>query len=225
MDPDHDILRRFFDSVHLRHDDYFGSVLTAETFTIPFLPRHRIESEALRSAVLALASFMQVDVSNTGTETLDRETTLCIETWAALRDKDFVKVFYSCFVRFIIFSMSGRSQTDIDYECVGLWASFCEIGKQRSVLGPGELITMENCLYFAIPALVPSDRMSFSSQQSQMPPYVQTLLGLWSEQEELWVPVLPANEIRFGFGNLNSWYNQIEEAMTNFRASLFKKED
>jgi hypothetical protein len=116
--------------------------------------------------------------------------------------------------------MSGRSQTDIDYECLGLWASFCEIGKQRSVLGPGELITMENCLYFAIPALVPSDRMSFSSQQSQMPPYVQTLLGLWSEQEELWVPVLPANKI-FGFGNLNSWYNQIEEAMTNFRASLF----
>jgi len=57
-----------------------------------------------------------------------------------------------------------------------------------------------------------------------MPPYVQTLLGLWSEQEELWVPVLPAKKI-FGFGNLNSWYNEIEEAMTNFRASLFKKED
>ena len=218
MDPDHNILRRFFDSVHLRDDDYFGSVLTAETFTIPFLPRHRIESEALRSAILALATFMQVDVS-TG-ETLHRELTLCIETWAAIRDKDFVKVFYSCFVRFIIFSMSERSQTDINYECLGLWASFGEIGKQRSVLGPGELFTMENCLYFAIPALVPSDMPSFSSQQSQMPPYIQTLLGLWSEQEELWVPILPANEIG-EFGNLTSWYNQIEWTMTNFSASLY----
>jgi hypothetical protein len=160
---------------------------------------------------------MQVDVS-TG-ETLHRETTLCIETLAAIRDKDFVKVFYSCFIRFIIFSMSERSQTDIDYECLGLWASFGEIGKQRSVLGPGELFTMENCLYFAIPALVPSDIMS-SSQHSQMPPYIQTLLGLWSQQQDLWVPILPVNDIG-KVGNLTSWYNQIEWTMINFSVSLY----
>jgi len=217
-----ELLRWFFDSVHLRHDDYFGSVLTAETFTIPFLPRYRIDSDSLRSAVLALASFMQVDASTT--ETLHREITLCTETWAAIRDKDFVKVFYSCFVRFIIFWMSERLQTDIDDECLGLCASFREIRKQRSVLAPGELFTMENCLYFAIPALVPIEIPSFSSQQSQMPPYIQTRLGLWSEQEDLWVPILPANGTS-DFRNLTSWYNQIEGTVTNFSVSVYKRRD
>ena len=168
MNSEIEILRQFFDSVRLRPDDEFGTVLMTKTFTIPFLPLHRIYSDSLRSAILELASFMQVDVSIA--ETLHREITLCTEVLAAIHDKDFVKVFYSCFVRFIIFSMSERSQTDIDYECFGLWASFGEIRKQRSVLAHGELFTMENCLYYAIPALVPSDITSFSSQQSQIPP-------------------------------------------------------
>jgi hypothetical protein len=208
MDPDRDILRRFFESIHVRHDTRFGTVLVTKTFTIPFLPFHRINSDSLRSAVLALASYMQVDVC--ADETLHREITLCTEALAAIHDQDFVKVFYSCFVRFILFSMSERLQTDIDYECFGLWASFGEIREQRSVLAPGELFTMENCLYYAIPALVPNDIMSFSSHRSQM------------SQEDLWVPILPANETG-GFGNLTSWYDQIEGTMANFSASLNKE--
>jgi len=206
MNSEMEILRQFFDSVRLRRDDQFGTLLMTKTFTIPFLPLYRIYSDSLRSAVLALASFMQVDVCTAGT--LHREITVCTEALAAIHDKDFVKVFYTCFIRFIIFSLSERSQTDIDYECFGLWASFGEILKQRSVLALGELFTMENCLYYAIPALVPSDITSFSSQQSQMPPYIQTLHGLWSEQQDLWVPMLPANEAG-EFGNLINSYNQI----------------
>jgi hypothetical protein len=193
-----------------------------KTFTIPFLPLHRIYSDSLRSAVVALASFMQVDVWTA--ETLHRGITLCTEVLAAIHDKDFVKVFYLCFVRFVIFSisMSERSQTDIDYERFGMWASFSEIREQRSVLAPGELFTMENCLYYAIPALVSSDITSFSSQ---IPPYIQTFGHCQSEQEDLWVPILLANETS-EFGNLTSWYSQIEGTMTNFSASaVYKRRD
>jgi len=142
-------------------------------------------------------------------ETLHREITLCTETWAAIRDKDFVKVFYSCFVRYIIFSMSERSQTDIDHECLGLWASFGEVRKRKSVLAPGELFTMENCVSYTLRSLALSDITSFSSQRNQTSSYIQTLLGLSSETENLWVPTLPASGTG-AFRNLTSWYNQIE---------------
>jgi len=131
---------------------------------------------------------MQIDGGTT--ETLRREITLCTEIIAAIRDKDYLKVFYSCFLRYVIFSMSERSQTDIDYERLGLWATFNEIQKQSSVLAPGELFTMENCLQYAIPSLVPNDITSVSSQQTQTLPSIQTILGLLSEPEDLWMPAL-----------------------------------
>ena len=123
---------------------------------------------------------MQIDQSTT--EHVHQEIILCTEILAAIHDKDFIKVFYSCFIRFIIFSMSKRSLTDIGNERLGLWATFTEIRKRGTPLAPGQLFTMENCLCYAgVPTL-----MSFSSQLEV--PYLQ--LRLSSEQDNLLLPTL-----------------------------------
>ena len=167
-----DALVRLFETVQLLHDSGFASVISVNMRTIPFIPLNRLHSSSLRSAVLALATFLQIGA--TSDETLRRETRLCAETLAAIQEKDFVKVFYCCFIRCIPFSLSKRFG-DIQNECLGLSATFKEIRK-LGIVEPEELFIMESLLQWALHSLVHGDDTSVPIPLTETPCRIDPLV-------------------------------------------------
>lgn len=189
MSPIDSAISRFFNSVYIFPDHRFGSILATETFTVPFFPLHRLDSTSLQAAVLALASIIQVGKYTA--ETLRCEMTLCAVILKAIQTQDFTTVFYSSYIRCIIFSMSTGSVQDAKNECLGLSATHTEIWKRREV-EPQELFTMTNCFYHAIQLL---GSTILSSQYTT--PFFESGLESLSEQNDSSVLTLPESALDY----------------------------